>query len=310
MAAEVIEMGIVDDLTLFVETVRAGSLSAASRKTGIPKSSLSRRIGDLESQLGVHLLYRGPRNFSATEVGISIYERSERIKEELDAIKALAESFSNHPSGKLRISCPAVLAESLVSEFAIGFSIVHTDVRITLDSAVGAFDTAIGDYDLMIHPARGDTMADSELVRQKLAAASYRLVASPGFMKPLGMINDPSELQDRNGIGWAADGHLARWTLVNRNANTTELSVNLKFSANNLNVIRQAALSGAGLARLPLTMCEADLVEGRLVLPLPDWAPPSVTVYALYPSRRSLTLAGRLFVAGLARHLQDRMPAA
>lgn len=299
-------MGTVDDLTLLVEIIEAGSLSAASRKTGIPKSSLSRRIGDLESQLGVHLVHRGPRNFAPTEIGLSIYERSQKIREELVAIRALAEDRTNRPAGMLRISCPAVLSEILVTDFAIQFAETYPDVRLTLDNTKGTFDPKIDHYDLAIHPVRED-LADSELICQKLATTPYRLVAAPALMARIGPRTSPVDLEGLPGVGWGADGFMARWRLLGVNDATAEINLKLSFSANNLNIIRQAALRGLGLARLPMPMCDADLIDGRLVLPLPDWAPPPVTFYALYPSRRSLTVAGRLFLTGLTKFFQDRL---
>ena len=299
-------MGTVDDLTLLVEIIEAGSLSAASRKTGIPKSSLSRRIGDLESQLGVHLVHRGPRNFSPTEIGLSIYERGQKIREELVAIKALAEDSTNRPSGMLRISCPAVLSEILVTDFAIQFAETYPDVRLTLDNAKGTFDPKIDHYDMAIHPARED-LADSELICQKLTKTPYRLVAAPKLMERIGPCSNPADLEGHPGIGWGADGLMSRWRLLGPSDGTMEINVRLKFSANNLNIIRQAAIRGLGLARLPIPLCDSDLLDGSLVLPLPDWSPPPVTFYALYPSRRSLTVAGRLFLSGLAKFLQDRL---
>lgn len=299
-------MGTVDDLTLLVEIIEAGSLSAASRKTGIPKSSLSRRIGELETQLGVHLVHRGPRNFAPTEIGISIYERSQKIREELIAIKALAEDRTNRPSGMLRISCPAVLSEILVTDFAIQFAETYPDVRLTLDNAKGTFDPKIDHYDLAIHPAR-EALADSELICQKLTITPYRLVAAPGLMDRVGVRAGPADLEDLPGIGWGADGFMSRWRLLGPSDEVTEIHVRLKFCSNNLNIIRQAAVRGLGLARLPAPLCEADLLNGTLVLPLPDWSPPPVTFYALYPSRRSLTVAGRLFLSDLTKFLQDRL---
>jgi DNA-binding transcriptional LysR family regulator len=299
-------MGIVDDLTILVEIIKAGGISAASRTTGISKSSLSRRISDLENQLGVHLLLRGPRKFSATEIGLLIFERGEKIKEELEAIKALVQDAADRPSGTLRISCPAVLTEILVADYACRFATEHPDVRLTLDTSVGAFDySGIGQYDLSIQPVREDEMADSELIRQKLVTVGYRLVASPSLVQTLSPINSLDALSNCPGIGWAADRSLSRWRLINRLRETAELNVTLKFSANNLSVIRTAALHGLGMARLPITLCERDLSAGKLVLPLPDWQPPPITLYGLYPSRRALTFAGRLFLAGLARYLQD-----
>lgn len=299
-------MGILDDLTLLVEIIKAGGISAASRASGISKSSLSRRVAQLENELGVNLVTRGPRNFAATEMGLLISERGERIKDELEAIKALVENAANRPSGALRVSCPTVLTERLVADYVCQFSTDYPEVRITLNTSVGTFEPTLGQNDLSIYPAM-DEMADSELVRQKLFSAAYRLVASPDFLRSRGPINSPDDLSQCDGIGWVIDGFLSRWNLINRCGESAEVRVALRFNANNLNVIRTASLAGLGVARLPLLMCEADLRTGNLVMPLLDWSPPPITIYALYPSRRGLTLAGRLFLAGLGRYVRKTM---
>jgi DNA-binding transcriptional LysR family regulator len=299
-------MGILDDLTLLVEIIKAGGISAASRVNGISKASLSRRVAQLENELGVSLLTRGPRNFSATEMGLLICERGERIKDELEAIKALVENAANRPSGALRISCPTVLTERLVADYACQFAAEYPEVRLTLNTSVGTFEPMLGQNDLSIYPAM-DVMADSELVRQKLYSAAYRLVASPSLLSSLGSIKSPDDLNQCDGIGWVVDGFLSRWNLIGCRGETAEVTLALRFNANNLNVIRSAALAGLGLARLPFMMCEADLSAGNLVMPLLDWSPPPITIYALYPSRRGLTLAGRLFLAGLGRHVRETM---
>ncbi|AUC95550.1 hypothetical protein CWS35_15890 [Bradyrhizobium sp. SK17] len=261
--------GTVDDLVLLSEIIQAGSLSAASRRTGIPKSTLSRRMDDLEKELGVHLLNRGPRNFSATEIGSSIFERGQRIKDELSAIKALAERRTNHPAGVLRITCPAILAEVLVVDFAVTFAKRYPDVLLTLNVSGGSFETRIEHYDLAIQPAR-ETLANSELVRQRLVGAPYYLIAAPDLMRSLGKLPTLGGLNHCPGIGLAADGYASRWKLVSRAGKTAELNVALAINANNLNVFKQAALNGFGLARLPQIMCEAELRDGRLILPLPN----------------------------------------
>jgi DNA-binding transcriptional LysR family regulator len=131
----------------------------------------------------------------------------------------------------------------------------------------------------------------------------YSLVAAPDLLKSLGKVAPPlNNLSGSPGIGWAADDFSSRWKLINQTGKAAEIDVTLIFNGNNLGVIRRAALAGLGLARLPLPMCEADLQEGRLVRPLANWSPPSVTIYALYSSRHALTLAGKLFISGLARH--------
>jgi DNA-binding transcriptional LysR family regulator len=302
-------MGTVDDLILLSEIIEAGSLSAASRKTGIPKSTLSRRMDDLEKSLGVHLLHRGPKRFSATEIGVSICERGLRIKNELGAVTGIVEGHTRHPTGQLRVTCPAVLSDFLVSDFAITFAKDHPDVRLTLDTSGGSFSSKIDHYDIAIQPAR-ESLANSDLVRKKLISATYALVAAPELLRSQDhSLIAPEQLRGCPGIGWAADDFSARWKLISRQGKVAELDVSTTFSSNNLGVIHRAALSGLGLARLPLPICENDLREGRLVVAFPDWAPTPVTIFALYSSRHSLSLAGNLFISKLAHYLRDRLRA-
>lgn len=201
-----------------------------------------------------------------------------------------------------------MLSDLFVSEFAIAFAKEHRDVRITLDTSGGSFSTRTVHYDIAIQPAR-ETLANSELVRRKLTMSPYSLVAAPDLLKSLGKVAPPlNNLSGSPGIGWAADDFSSRWKLINQTGKAAEIDVTLIFNGNNLGVIRRAALAGLGLARLPSPKCEADLQEGRLVRPLANWSPPSVTIYALYSSRHALTLAGKLFISGLARHLSDNIP--
>lgn len=299
-------MGTVDDLTLLVEIVEAGSISAASRRIGISKSRLSRRIGDLENQLGVVLLKRGPRSFTVTEIGRSICESGKRIRTELKAVKALAEDSYLQPSGSLRVSCPAVFAELLVANFATEFATRCPGVQLTLNTSKGLFVPELDDYDLAIQPSR-ERLPDSEIVCQKLITAPFALVAAPALIGNLTCPISLSDLDNCDAIGWGADGYMPRWKLLSSDGRESEINVHLKFSTNSLNVVYRAALKGLGLARLPLHICKNDLDAGRLVIPIPQWAPPPISMYALYPSRRTLTRVGRAFVTELSSYLQEHM---
>ncbi|MBR1219838.1 LysR family transcriptional regulator [Bradyrhizobium sp. U87765 SZCCT0131] len=300
-------MGNVDDLTLLAEVVEAGSISAASRRTGIPKSRLSRRIEDLESQLGVQLINRGPRSFAVTEIGLSIMRSGQRIREEWESVKALAQdSSSAHPGGKLRIACPEVLTEMFVGEFATNFAVDYPDVRVTLDIAKGQFAPNMENYDLVIQPSR-EALPDSDIICQKLMAVPYVLVAAPTLFAAAPRSLTLSDLANCEAIGWNADGYATRWKLYGPNGTEHDLDVDLKFSTNSLKLIYQAALKGLGVARLPAVQCRDDIAHGRLIAPLADWQPHPVSVYALYPSRRSLTRTVRTFIAGLSAFIESRL---
>jgi DNA-binding transcriptional LysR family regulator len=207
-------MGAADDLLLLAEIIAAGGLTAASRKTGISKSTLSRRMDDLEKALGGHLLHRGPKRFSATEVGISVYERGLKIKDELRAVTGIVEGHTRHPTGPLRIACPKVLSELIICDFAVAFAKEHRDVRVALDTSGGSFQAKIDHYDIVIQPVR-ESLANSELIRRKLFVAPYVLVGAPDLVKSFGkQALTPNKLDRCPGIGWAADDFSSRWKLV------------------------------------------------------------------------------------------------
>lgn len=297
-------VGIADDLMLLVEVIEAGSISAASRKTGIPKSRLSRRIEDLENNLGAHLLKRGPRNISVTEIGLTISKHGLKIRDELQAAKILAQDRHERPSGRLLVSCPIVLTELFLAEFATTFAVHYPDVQLTLDVSKGLFTPDINHYDIAIQPSQ-EGLPDSDIVCQKLALAPYVLVAAPTLVDPRNKKLVLSDIENIDAVGWGADGYSSRWKLYGIEGEA-ELDVRLRFSTNSLKVVHTAALQGLGLARLPIRLCKRDLEAGRLFLPLPDWTPRSVSIYAIYPSRRALTRAGRVFVSELLRYIDDR----
>lgn len=299
-------MGQIDDVILFAEIVDAGSLSAASRKTGIPKSTLSRRLDDLEKSLGVQLLYRDPRRLSATDIGSLIYQHARRIHEEFGTVETLVENYTQRPSGTLRIACPAVLAELLIADYVIAFMTDYPDVHITLDTSVTGFGPHTDHCDIMLQPAR-EGLVNSDLIRKRILTAPYCLVAAPKLMARFGRRRlAPGDLNGCPGIGWGADAQNSTWRLVDNGGSCAEIEVSLVFSAGNLNIIRRLCLEGFGLARLPLVMCKDDMEANRLVLPLASWAPPPVSIFALYPSRRSLSLAGTLFIEGLISRLRKQ----
>lgn len=297
-------MGIADDLMLLVEVIEAGGISAASRKTGIPKSRLSRRIEDLENQLGVQLIKRGPRNISVTEIGLTISKHGQKIRDEWEAAKAVAQDSFERPSGRLLVSCPIVLTELFLADFATTFAVQYPDVQLTLDVSKGLFVPDMDHYDVAIQPSQ-DGLPDSDIICQKLASAPYILAAAPSLIDPSGKKWTLSDLEHLDAIGWGADGHSPRWKLYGSKGEA-ELDVRLRFSTNSLKVVHTAALKGLGLARLPLRLCRDDLEAGRLILPAPEWAPRPVLIYAIYPSRRSLTRAGRVFISELLSYIDRR----
>jgi len=288
------------DLMMLVEVVEAGGFSAASQRTGIPKSRLSRRVAALEERLGVALLMRNARHFEVTELGKEMFQRGLKIRDETRAALAMAQEGRDEPSGALRVACPIALASFLIGDIAIAFARKHPQVCLTLKTTDGSAPDE--HFDLIIQPARR-ALADSSMVAQQLMASPYVLVASPTLMEEAGFPQDPRQLMEWPTIGWSFDEHAAKWTLWGPQGETATVPVKARLHSDSLLVIRKAAIAGIGVAQLPQVLCQKDIDEGSLGIVAPGWAPFPMSVYALYPSRHHLTHAGRLFLAALSQAL-------
>jgi DNA-binding transcriptional LysR family regulator len=291
--------GVFDELMAFVRVVDAGGFNAASARFDVPASRLSRSVAALERKLGVALLIRTSRRFSVTEVGWRTYERGVAIRAGLqDTVAEVADSLGE-PSGHLRVACPMALAQALVGPMALRVMALHPRVRITLESTDGRSRPFNDPVDLAIQPALAP-LRDSSLVARNLTDARYLLVAAPGLQHGIPQAPKPGQFPVFPAVGWSFFAHPARWTLRHAEHGECELAVDVRFTTDSLMLVRDAALAGVGVAQLPAAMCRPDVEAGRLCVVARDWAPPPVHMYVLYPSRRALTAAGRLFVQALA----------
>lgn len=299
---------VVDDLALLAQVIEAGGFTSASRRNGITKSRLSRRIADLEARLGVHLIDRTSRRFRVTELGQRLYSHGASIRAQGDAALTLAQESLGKPQGPLRIACPVVLAELVVGPLAARFAVEHPDVQLTFDVTSGLPDAPIEQYDLVLRAAPAG-LPDSGTIARQLMLTPYELVATPAWIAAAGAPQAPHDLAGRDGIGWWQVGDAPRWRLYGARGQEHEITIHPRFITNNLAVAREAALAGLGMARLPRPLCATDLGAGRLQRVLAGVAPHTMAIYAAYPSRRSLTVAGRHFLEyldqGVAAWLEE-----
>jgi DNA-binding transcriptional LysR family regulator len=290
--------GTADDLLLLVEVIDAGGFTAASNRVGIPKSRLSRRISALEAQLGIHLILRSSRRFEVTEAGQRIYEHGRTIRNEMRAAMASALNQPAIPAGKLRIACPIALASLVVSRVATEFAVRNPHVRVSLATTKGTPESLSEQFDLILLPS-SQSLPNSEMVAQHLTTAPFVLVAAPLVCEAIGKLREPEHMRGCDVIGWGSLDDSTRWHLVNQGGKSVDVNVHIRFSSDNLLVIRDAALQGLGIARLPIAHCAREIEEKKLHIVLPGWAPPPMSIYALYPSRRHISTAGMLFLKAL-----------
>ncbi len=291
-----------DDLILFARIVEAGSFAAASKHWDIPRATLSRRLARLESQLGVSLINRTSRQFSVTDFGMRVYHHCLAVMTEVEKVYSEASDIQQEPSGTLRISCPVVIAHTVVGKIAAKFAKEYDRVQVALEVTNRTVDPVGEGFDLVIRPTPS-RLDDAEIIARKIAVGAFHLVATPSLVKSLSAPISPDSLQHLPVIGYGTNFGRQHWVLKNASGHQMDFPVTPVYVSDNLFAIKDAALIGMGIAALPDDICHTELAANTLVRILPDWAPPPMEFFALYPSRRGLAAAGRKFI----EFMQDSM---
>lgn len=295
----------LDNLIHFSHVVSAGGYNAASKKYGIPKSRLSRRVVQLEQRLGVALLNRSNNQFTLTTTGIQIYKNCQNIQIEADQVLAKANSAVTEAQGELRISCPVVITQTIVSRIVANFAREHPSIRIALEASNRLPDPIADRFDLVICPTP-DRLKNSDLIARKIGTGQYVFVCHPD-LQPAQPVDNLKIFHDLPMLAYGTNWGHQQLNFICPDGSKQILHFEPIFLSDNLIAIKEAALAGVGAAALPTNICENDLREGRLVYCCPSWHPMPMIFYALYPSRLSLTAAGRLFLSFLQSQLQKEL---
>lgn len=270
----------LNDMALFVEVVKAKSFRAAGDATGVPNSTLSRRIGTLEKSIGLRLLHRTTRRIELTEAGQIYYERCRRIVEEARIAHEQLGDMLAQPSGVLRASLPVDFATiymaPLIAEFARRYPGIAFDLDLTprrVDLVAEPFDVAI----------RMGEQPDSTLIARQLARLTTHLYASPRYLRAAGEPADPIALSQHECIG---SPKLGPWVLhANEGEATVEVAIGQRFKVNSVGMSRSLAVLDQGIALLAEGVVADHVAEGRLRHVLPGWHGTPVPVYALTETR-------------------------
>lgn len=289
----------LNDLSYFAHVVDNGGFAAASRATGIPKSKLSRRIAALEQRLDVQLLRRTTRSISVTDVGQRYYAHCAAILAEAASAQATIEQTLGEPQGLIRLSCPPGLLYFGIAERLARFMAQCPRVEIQLEATSRRVDLVREGFDLAIR-VRFPPFADSELHVRRLAASPQQLMAAPALFKQQRLPHTPGDLHGLPALDWQrADGQ-HRWCLDGPDGASTRVDHKPRLVTDDMVALRHAALQGLGVVQLPVLVAGADLSAGRLIAVLPDWAPRSGQLQAVFPARRGLLPSVRALIDFLA----------
>lgn len=203
----------LNDMLYFAEVVERGGFAAAGRALGIPKSRLSRRVSELETQLGVRLLQRTTRKLSLTEVGEAYLRHCQAMRESAQAAADTVAQVQTEPRGTIRVSCPVTLAQTVVAEMMPPFLASHPQVRIEMlvsNRAVNLVEEGI-DVALRVRSTLDDS---GSMVIKRLDHTTQILVASPGLLARQGAPRTLEDLGRMDSIAMSAPDGRSTWTLI------------------------------------------------------------------------------------------------
>lgn len=270
----------LNELLVFAKVVQAGGFTAAARGLRMPKSTVSRKVSELEERVGAQLLQRTTRKLRLTEVGQAYYEHCARIVAEAEAAELAVTRLQSAPHGLLRVTAP--LTFSMLGPLVADFMKSYPEVQIELVCTDRTVDLMEEGFDVAI---RAGKLADSSLMARRLGSIERLVVASPSYVKARGAPKTPKELEKHECLLFGSGRENNVWSLHAGNR-SVEVSLSSRFVVNEPDMLRAVTLAGAGISLLPNIYCTTDINAGSLQHILPDWTSPGAPVHAVYPSTR------------------------
>ena len=287
-----------NDLLLFARVADEGSFSRAAERLGLPKSTVSRRIAALESELGERLLLRTTRKLAVTDFGRSVLDHAHHVVEEVEAASSLALQRKAQPSGRLRVSMPGDLASLVFGELFANFIARYPEIALEVDLSPRRVDLIGENFDVAIR--MGDLPDDASLAARRLATWSGGLYAAPAYIARRGQPPEPEALMEHDALRLLArTGEPTPWVLT-RGEQRWEGIPPGRATANSPDLLIRLARAGSGIAAVKHRFAEPYVRGGELVPVLPDWQSPPVDAWAVFPGRRLMPARTRVFLDAIA----------
>lgn len=278
-----------------------GGFGRASRVSGRPKATLSRRIADLERSLGVRLIERGAHGLRLTEEGQALHERTDGPLSEIAEAGDAVVLGASTPRGRLRVSAPVVIAHMAFGRIGARFALAYPEVQLEIVAEDRLVDPVEDGYDLVI---RVDPSPDDRLVGRRFLNDERLIVAHPDLPQPA-TIPDQKAGPAVRAVLMSATPPNVRWRLRNDGGAEITLEPQPVLRLSSLLMVRDAVLAGAGAALLPKLLVADDVARGRLAL----WgtlAAPPVEIWALQSSRRLVGAKVRAFLDVVEKAFPER----
>lgn len=303
------------EMKAFCAVAGAGGFSSAARQMGLATSSVTRLVDALERRLGAVLLNRSTRSVTLTDSGRTYYDESQRILDQLDAADDAVTDCESGVAGTLRVAAPATFTAMCITPILPAMRARYPRLKLELQVDDAAVNLTDDSTDVAIRIGSLDPAMN--LVARRLSDHRRLICASPAYLERCGVPQCPADLASHDCLQFSFAENRRMWRMRRNDGpslepeceqNMEEVPVNSVVTANNVEVLRQAALGGLGIAVLAHWLAQADLEAGRLVRVLAHYdanpGPLDMAVHALYQGKRRGTKKIQVFIDLLTAHLQ------
>jgi DNA-binding transcriptional LysR family regulator len=283
---------LLRDMALFVEVVKAGQFTRAAENLGMPPSTLSRRVAQLERDIGLRLLHRTTRQVEVSDAGADYYARCAHLLEEARVAHEAVAQAAHKPSGTLKLSCSPDFASRYLPPVLQAYLERYPGVSVELDLTPRRADLVAEGLDAALRIGR---LPDSSLVARPVATLQAALYASPGYLASAPELLQPEHLQAHQCLRMKAGAQGAMWELhraairpepgVWSSAEVVQVQVKGRLVASSVGLLREFTLRGLGIGAIEPAWAEPEVQAGHLVPVLPGWAFKPTPIHLLTPSR-------------------------
>ncbi|TEA80166.1 LysR family transcriptional regulator [Allopusillimonas ginsengisoli] len=285
----------LNETLAFLQVVQEGSFTAAARALHQPKTTVSRRVRELEARIGAQLLHRTTRRLSLTDAGALYYEHCKDITSKLQDAENAVGQLQSGPRGWLRVTLPYSWGISWIAPMLAGFRARYPDLRLEILASHAPLDLVKENLDVAL---RLGVLPDSSLIAVRLGTFPTGLYASPDYLVQHGVPDHPEALtrhhtltlhQARTDAGYA-------WPLSHHGEPAQRFPVQPVMVASDPEFLRPALYAGEGITLAMHASMKDDIESGKLSAVLADWSGPEQAVHAVYPQSRVMAPKVRAFV--------------
>jgi DNA-binding transcriptional LysR family regulator len=292
----------LNDTLVFVKVVEHGSFVAAARALRLPKTTVSRKVQELETRLGAQLMHRTTRKLGLTEAGNIYYEHSQHIARALDEAESAVGQLQSGPRGWLRITAPYSFGVAWIAPILGEFYLRHPEVRIDMELNNDTLDLIDEEIDVAL---RIGVLSDSNLVARRLTSFRTQVYASPIYLAQHGEPQHPDELTRHRTFAmrrYHHNGNNFVWPL-SEGSGLVDYRIDPVLVSNDPAALRSAVLTGEGMMLSADVMLKPEASQGLVRRVLAGWEGPTVDLNAVFPRGQGKSPKVRAFIDFLVERL-------